>query len=373
MRAQWPLFIALLELACSGAPTPPSVNPPPPATDDGKAAVPLEEGEQPVAGRQPWLSGAITQARAEALVKEPSRSVADRKKDERRRPVETLLFLRPEPGQRAADLGAGDGYTTELLARALGEQGVVYGHNTPYSLEKYVGKSWPARLAEPTMKHVVRIDAQWEEALPAEARDLDLVTLFFSYHDVIAQEASTTKLNQAVLAALKPGGHYIVADHQAPETGEPCPLAAARERIEKKTKAPLQCVERTLHRIHRDRVIYEVEREGFQLVDEGSFLGDPSDDHSKASFDLGFETDRFLLKFKKVSETHARGSGGRIEGIAASLDDGSKLMTPYTDSGLDFCASYFVDLRGKKSPHRPPHMRMQCKKSWAAEDAAAAQ
>ena len=36
-----------------------------------------------------------------------------------------LTFFGLEPGQKVADLAAGGGYTTELLARAVGPSGVV--------------------------------------------------------------------------------------------------------------------------------------------------------------------------------------------------------------------------------------------------------
>ena len=50
-----------------------------------------------------------------------------------------LAFIGLEPGMVALDLSAAGGYTTELLARAIGPAGIVYGHNatpTPLVLDR---------------------------------------------------------------------------------------------------------------------------------------------------------------------------------------------------------------------------------------------
>src|SRR4051794_4818488 len=62
----------------------------------------------------------------QAIVQNPDRTDADRKTDARRLPVQLLDFAAAKPGMRVLDIGSGDGYTTELLARAVGPQGKVY-------------------------------------------------------------------------------------------------------------------------------------------------------------------------------------------------------------------------------------------------------
>ncbi len=54
-----------------------------------------------------------------ALVASPDRTEADLKTDERRNPAMLLAFAGVKPSMRVLDLGAGAGYSTELLARAL--------------------------------------------------------------------------------------------------------------------------------------------------------------------------------------------------------------------------------------------------------------
>src|SRR6185295_642909 len=65
------------------------------------------------------------------IVASPDRSDADRINDRRRRPELMLAFIGVRPGMVAMDLSAGGGYTTELIARAVGPGGKVYGQSAP--------------------------------------------------------------------------------------------------------------------------------------------------------------------------------------------------------------------------------------------------
>src|SRR5262245_375064 len=53
-----------------------------------------------------------------AIVAAPDRSDADREIDKRRDPVKLLAFTGVRPGMKVLDMGAGGGYSTELMARA---------------------------------------------------------------------------------------------------------------------------------------------------------------------------------------------------------------------------------------------------------------
>jgi hypothetical protein len=63
------------------------------------------------------------------IVASPDRSEADRTNDLRRKPEQMLAFIGIRPGIVALDLSAAGGYTTELLARAIGPSGTVYGQS----------------------------------------------------------------------------------------------------------------------------------------------------------------------------------------------------------------------------------------------------
>src|SRR5258705_13110171 len=54
------------------------------------------------------------------------RSDADKKLDAGRHPAELIAFFKIGPGMKVAEISAGGGYTTELLARAVGPTGKGY-------------------------------------------------------------------------------------------------------------------------------------------------------------------------------------------------------------------------------------------------------
>ena len=64
-----------------------------------------------------------------AVVDAPDRTAADRELDRGRKPAELLAFSGIKPGMKVAEIAATGGYTTELLARAVGPNGVVYAQN----------------------------------------------------------------------------------------------------------------------------------------------------------------------------------------------------------------------------------------------------
>jgi len=219
------------------------------------------------------------------LVAATDRTDADRALDAGRKPAEFLAFLEVKPGMKVAELTAGGGYTTELLARAVGPTGVVYGHNSKFVLERFAAKPWAERLARPVNKNVVRADRELDAPLPPEATGLDLVVSNAIYHDTVWQNVDRTKMNVAVLRALKTGGAYVVCDSSAKNgTGV----------------ADVQ----TLHRIDEQFVRDEVAKAGFTLAGEGSFLRNPADtrDWSASPGAAGEKrgtSDRFCLKFVK--------------------------------------------------------------------------
>src|SRR6185369_12860412 len=130
-------------------------------------------------------------------------------------PAEMLAFFGIGPGMRVAELGAAGGYTTELLARAVGPSGVVYGQNNPFILKRFAEQPWSARLATPPMHNVVRVDREFDDPLPPEATNLDAVLLVLFYHDTVWMGADRAKMNRAIFNALRPGGVYGIVDHRA--------------------------------------------------------------------------------------------------------------------------------------------------------------
>ena len=220
-----------------------------------------------------------------AAVDAADRSPDDRALDAGRKPDQMLAFFGIAPGMKVAEIGAGGGYTTELLSRVVGQGGKVYGQNSPFMLSKFANVPWTARLSKPALANVVRADREFDDPLPPEATDLDAVLVVLFYHDTVWLGADRDKMNQAVFRALKPGGVYGIVDHSA--------IAGSG----------LSAV-MTVHRIDEKTVIEEVERNGFKLAEEASFLRNPSDtrdwnDSPKEAGDRRGTSDRFVLKFKK--------------------------------------------------------------------------
>ena len=250
-------------------------------------------------------SGPITRERIAEIVASPDRSDADRTNDRRRKPELMLAFIGVRPGMVAMDLSAGGGYTTELIARAVGPGGKVYGQsappdpNRPAARRRYGAprrrraspRRDPAltsaqRLAErmknPAAGSIVPVVRPFEDPAPPEvaANALDLVTLMFNYHDLGYLGVDRARMNRAAFAALKPGGMYVVADHSGrPGTG----ISEGG----------------TLHRVEEALVRREIEAAGFRLAEEGQFLRNPADPRDRNTPDPPMPKDEFVLKFVK--------------------------------------------------------------------------
>ena len=82
-----------------------------------------------------FVTGPVHAQDYRALIAAPDRSDADRENDKRRDPIGMLNFIQPRAGMKILDMGAGAGYSTELMARAAGPAGMVYGQNPPDQFE----------------------------------------------------------------------------------------------------------------------------------------------------------------------------------------------------------------------------------------------
>jgi predicted methyltransferase len=257
--------VALAAVSCCGS------TPPPPASSPQTAAAAL-----PAA---PAVSPAA------AAVSAPDRAPEDRALDGGRHPVELLQLAGVAPGQKVAELFAGGGYTTELLARVVGPSGQVYGQNSAFVLQRFAEKPWSERLHKPVMANVVRVDRDLDDPLPPEAHDLDAVLMVLVYHDTVWQGVDRARMNAAIFRALRPGGVFLVVDHSA------------------RAGSGVADVQ-TLHRIDEAVVKDEVARAGFKLVAEADFLRNPADprdwnDSPRVAAERRGTSDRFVLKFVK--------------------------------------------------------------------------
>ena len=147
-----------------------------------------------------------------SLIAAPDRSDADRKADTRRDPVPFLAFAGLRPGMKVLDMGAGGGYSTELIARAVAPGGIVYGQNAADLGEK-AKTAFDARLKTPAMKDAVADVRPFDDPAPPGVHDLDLITFLFYYHDTTYMNVDRAEMDRNMFAALKPGGFLVIADH----------------------------------------------------------------------------------------------------------------------------------------------------------------
>jgi predicted methyltransferase len=236
------------------------------------------EVEQEHAAAQSQIPGYIADA-----VNSPARPAADRQLDASRKPEQLLAFFGIKPGMTVADLWAGGGYTTELLARTVGPGGKVYSQNMEFPARfKKAGEMWQARVKEPGMSNVVEITKPFDapDLLPVPPGSLDAVIINMNYHDMVGRGFDRDKINHAVFTALKPGGIYGLVDNSAkPGTG----ASDAN----------------TLHRIDENFEVSEIEKAGFRLATTSDVLRNPNDPRTQPFWKVNHMQDRFVLKFVK--------------------------------------------------------------------------
>ena len=223
-----------------------------------------------------------------AIVASPDRSEADRQTDIRRKPEQLLAFAGVREGMNVLDMGAGGGYSTELLARAVGPKGTVYAQDAPGGSPR-ARERFAERAKTPAMRNVDLVLRPYDDPVPPGAPEFDLVTFFFAYHDTAYMPVDRARMNRALFDALKPGGVLVVADHSAqPGAGV--------------------SVAKTLHRIEESTLRSEIEAAGFKLVAEGDFLRNPADMRDAIVFRPQTPVDEFVLKFQKPAQTRPMGN-----------------------------------------------------------------
>ena len=214
-----------------------------------------------------------------AIVAAPDRSDADRKTDQRRDPVRLFAFTGARPGMTVLEMGAGGGYTAEMLARAVAPNGKVYAQDQPPVMQR-AADAFAARATSPAMRNVEHVLRPYDDPLPPGVGNLDLITFFFAYHDTVHMGVDRAKMNRRLYELLKPGGVLVVADHSA-RTGDGTGVT------------------KSLHRIEESSLVKEIEAAGFRLVATGDFLRHPEDKRDVIVFRAPTPVDEFVLRFRK--------------------------------------------------------------------------
>jgi predicted methyltransferase len=189
------------------------------------AAPALAQERHPVSGRR--IAGVMPFGGADWLVRE------DRMREER--PDLAVKLLDLQPGMIIADVGAGAGYYTKLLAERVMPDGKVYATDIQAKMLDVLRKN----MAEARLVNVIPIlSTETDAKLPEGA--LDLILLVDVYHEF----AEPQKMLAALRAALKPEGRLVLLEFRKEDP-----------------KVPI----REEHKMSIEEARVELESEGFRL------------------------------------------------------------------------------------------------------------
>ncbi len=131
---------------------------------------------------------------------------------EREQPDKVVAALKLAPGTSAADVGAGTGYFTVRLARAVGPSGVVYATD----LQPEMLRLLDATLARERIANV-RIIRGTEHSAELPAACCDLVLLVDVYHEL----SDPPGVMAGIRDALRPKGRLVLVEYRGEDPAVP--------------------------------------------------------------------------------------------------------------------------------------------------------
>ena len=145
-----------------------------------------------------------------------------------------IRLLKIQKGSTVADVGAGSGYITLKLARAVGPMGKVYANDLQPGMLDLLQKN----VAKAKVANVVPILGGMDDPkLPADSIDLAIMV------DVYHEFSEPQKMLQHLRDALKPTGRLVLLEYRAEDPNVPI---------------------RPEHKMTKAQVKQEVEHEGFK-------------------------------------------------------------------------------------------------------------
>ena len=158
---------------------------------------------------------------------------AERENEERPRLAVKLLDLKP--GMAIADIGAGSGYYTELLSRAVGPSGKVFAVDIQAGMIRLIEE----RMRREKLRNVTPILGLAADPKLADA-SIDLALLVDVYHEFSEPQAMLRRLR----AALRPDGRLVLLEFRKEDPAIPI---------------------RPEHKMSVEEAKSEIEPEGFRL------------------------------------------------------------------------------------------------------------
>lgn len=219
-----------------------------------------------------------------AAIADPARG-ADVQADARRHPAELAAFAQVKPGDTVVDLIPGGGYFTRIFSQIVGPKGHVYAI-WPSEYAKVDGDETPLVAALAKDPHYANVTVITQPAaqfsVPQKADVIWTSQNYHDYNDKFMGPTDYKLLDDAVFAALKPGGTFVVIDHVA-EAG-----SGLRDTD-------------TLHRIDPQIAKSQILAAGFTLEAQSDVLRNPADTHTLPVFDKAIRghTDQFAARFRK--------------------------------------------------------------------------
>ncbi len=212
-----------------------------------------------------------------AAINNKNRLSTDLQYDAIRKPIDILPFTNIKSGDQVLELGAGGGYTTELLSWLTGQSGKVYAHFL-YNQERLANDRLPNVISLP--QHSLSDHKKILKSLNATDQHFDAIVIFFVLHDIYLNNEMSDALLATLHKSLKPGGKLIILDNAAaPDSG----LAHIGD----------------LHRIGENFVKEQMIKAGFLFDAESNALRNKADKHNLPWGDFKGQQDRFAFRFIK--------------------------------------------------------------------------
>jgi ubiquinone/menaquinone biosynthesis C-methylase UbiE len=135
-----------------------------------------------------------------------------RERSDEEAPDQAILSIGIRRGQTVADIGAGSGYMTVRMARAVGPAGKVYAEDIQPEMIELLNR----RLARDRITNVVPVLGSPDNPkLPPTS--LDLALLVDVYHEFQAPQTMLQRIREA----LKPGGSLVLLEYRKEDPNIP--------------------------------------------------------------------------------------------------------------------------------------------------------